>query len=438
MPSFPQQFLYTTDMFGSPAELINGARTMANLRAGNDARFSDITLNCGCPALLLDPCETTFTPPLGVTTLTWTSMDMHIQQAPWFVAGVGASSEAYGFYITDWTGLDGAHHTRSVLQHVAARGGSYYGSLTSTGRTWKLNVRLFAATERGLDYLLHWLENQLLGCCSGDGSGSVWIREFCPTSAGVDPEEGMARADRVVLLEGPTWEDSPILDFSCVMRAASFTLGVGDPCLYRPQSATEVTNASAATSVGLALSTSLGLQGDGPGTYGSVNFTEAPCGRFTGSGLDTTYLMPRSSYGRMSGVITITSPGETILTALRDVPAIRILGHADRAGLGSTNPCTNTQRSLMILQGILAGETIEVDLGRRTIRRRGSLNGGEWEDASYLLTQTSPLRPWSAFDSCDVGAVTVEPASIDQYRGSTLVSYFAVNIKAQEHFGCRC
>lgn len=437
MPSYPQQFLYTINGLGSPSELINGARTMANLARAADPRFSDLNATCGCPALLLDPCRTTLNPPLGVTTTSWFALDTAITQAPWFVAGVGASSEAYGFYITEWTGLDGQHHARSTLQHVAGRGGAYYGALTSTGRTWKMNVRLFGATERGLDYLFHWLENQLLGCCSGDGSGSVWIREFCPTSAGVDPEEGMARADRVALLEGPTWEDSPVDDFSCVMRTVSFTLGVGDPCLYRPASSTEA-NATATVSAGTTLSSTYGVRGDGPAAYGQVGFSQAPCGAFTGSGLDLTLILPRSGFGRMSGVVTISSPGEATGGALKLMPAMRVIGHFDRAGVGQANPCMGTQRSLMILQGLLAGDVIEIDLGRRTIRRKGALNSGEWEDASYLVTQTFPLRLWSGFDSCDVGSITVEPASLDQFQGTTLVSAYTVNIKAQEHFGCRC
>lgn len=437
MAVYHQQFLYAVNRLGSPAELINGARTMANLARSGDNRFQDIVANCGCQALLLDPCQTTFVPPLTINNVSWGPLNTAIQQAPWFVAGVGASSEAYGFYITDWTGLDGQHHTRSSLQHVAGRGGTYFGPLTSTGRTWKLNVQLFGATERGLEYLLHWLEGQLLGCCSGDGSGSVWIREFCPTSAGVDPEEGMARGDRVVLLEGPTWEAPPIDNLGCVVRAASFALGVGDPCLYRPASSTEA-NLAASTSTGTTLSTAAGTRRDGTPTYPIIPYVQAPCNTFTGSGVDLTLVLPRASFGRMSGVVTITAPAESGTGSLKVVPDIRVIGHYDRSGVGQANPCFGTQRSVVILRGMLGGDVVEVDLGRRTIRRKGSINSGEWEDASYMVIQTSPLRLWSAFDSCDVGSITVEPAALDQFQGANLVSGWTVNIKAQEHYGCRC
>lgn len=449
MASFPQQFLYTVDGFGCPAEIINGARTIANLRASNDPRWQDLRTDCGCPSLLLNPVTTTFTPPVGVSTSIWTPLDTHIQQAPWFVPGVGASSEAYGFMITEWSGLDGAHHVRSSVDAVSGRGGSYFGPLTSKGRVWKLNVQLFAATERGLDYLFHWLENQLMGCCRSDGSGSLWIREFCPTSDGTgntNNEEGMARADRVALIEGPTWETPPIDEFACVLRSASFSLGIGDPCLYRPQPVDEVVGtgltATAAASAFAAVATTDGFTG--PGSLSTI-YTEAPCNLFTTSQVNLT--MPRASYGRMAAVVVITSPAEVLSGGGNAVvPDLRVICHYDRAGLGTGSPCANTRSSAMILSGMLAGEQVRIDIGRRQILRRGALNGAEWEDASYLIVPQPPLRPWASFDPVYLGEVTVEPACGSQFLDSAtgviattgLVSQWTVDITCQEHFGCRC
>lgn len=434
MASYFQQFIYTLDSLGNPTELINGARTAANLRAANDTRYQEIDINSGCQSLQLEPCRASFSPPLGVSVTTWGPANFAISQAPWFDSGVGVSAEAYGFTITDWTGLDGAHHARNVVQSAQGRGGAYYGAQTSTGRTMKFNVLLHGATERGLMWLFRWLESELLGCCSG-GEGSLWIREWCPNNSAVDPEEGMARLDRVALLEGPTWEAPPVEGLTCICRMVSFTIGVGDPCMYRPLGST-TTTVTAATSIGTALFGSLGAQNDGD-NQGYVNHY-APCNRFTGTGLDACLVLPRATFGKMSGIVTITSPAESVGgQQLKQMPTMRIVGHVNRAGVGSCNVCNNTTMSLMVLQNIYAGDYVEVDLGRRTVRRKGTIDGDVWDDASYMIQNLAPLRLWAAFAACDAGAITVEPAFVDQFQFAVVSSY-TVTIQSQEHGGCRC
>jgi hypothetical protein len=427
MVGYFQQFLYGTNEVGNPAEIINGARTLALLQANLSGNFNNVLAYAGCRSLTLEPCTISLTPPTTVTTASWQPLSFAITAAPWYRADVPASSEAFGIIITDWTGLDGEHYARDEMSIGGGRGGAFYGPLGGGARVWKMNVVLHGSTDRGLNYLYRWLEQQLMGCC--------------PSAPLDQPEEGMAAGERVALIEGLKWEAPPI-ENGCIMRAASFALGVGDPCLYRPVGTTSVTvDGEDPQANGQIVNGALGYPADG---FVGGELLGSPCSAWNssavdGTGLAATLVLPRATHGKMSAIVTFEfgggTPGEDYF-----VPAYRILGFADPAGVGTTDPCLGRLVSDLVITGALPNDVIEVDLGRRRIRHKGGLDSGAWTDASYLAYRSTPYRPWPSFDQCDIGTIRVEPAYSSQFETYELVMIhnWAITIQSQEHVGCPC
>lgn len=220
MPGNWVNFLYFDDGINTH-EIINGARTLEHLRNSSQSCGSIQVVNDDCPVLYLDPCD--YTP------VTFTTPDDPTNPAPWWDGVAGSpTSKAYGFLIDEWTGLDGAHMSRDATP--VRRKGSVFGSLGQAHRVWKMNVSLFAADQVALEALFRWLEDALISCCQT--GVTAWVRTVCPE--GYDDDEGLVHVVDLQILEGLQWEGEAVNDLSCKVRRVSFTLGVGDPCLYRP------------------------------------------------------------------------------------------------------------------------------------------------------------------------------------------------------------
>lgn len=356
-----------------------------------------------------------------VSGLTWTAVDFTLN--PWYNDNNPASSEALGFLIEEFTGLDGANHSRSSTPSGMNSGGTYYGPLTHTGRTHKLNVLLHGTSERGLTYLFRWLEDQLMNCCdSACGSQTAWIRQWCPSAPETTPQDGVARLERVVLAEGPTWEAEPLKDGGCTLRRVSFTLTSGDPCLYTDKTplAANVSTTSGVTTSALATN---------PATFnGDRRQTRAA---FSG---------PLSGIGTKAPVVTIYSPAE-YSSGRKGLPVMRIAGYVDPGNTGV--PTLATQIGEFILEGYeSSGFEIVIDMAQRRVLMRpaGTLR---WQDGSRLIGRA--LHPgmtrWFSFGPCDTGFVTVEPALQGLGTARTPVTSLQVSswttiIESRDRFGC--
>lgn len=227
-------WVYAQDAQGNPVEIINHARTLAYLRRVGipglvTTIFDD---DAGCAGLAYNPYWEEGDPSVPwqpYTFLTPSTGDT----APWY-DGTAASGEALGCWVEEWTGLDGSHHTRPVTQRGLRPGGAWIGSQYHKERVMKVNMLLFASTERGMRHLFRWFESTLLNARDYSGLMNWWLREHCPTAT-TSPsalEEGLMLVRGVALLEGPTFEADPMSDARCVVRRVSFTVAVSDPCLY--------------------------------------------------------------------------------------------------------------------------------------------------------------------------------------------------------------
>lgn len=363
----------------------------------------------------------------------WQLIDTNISGAPWYNSNDTASTEAYGFYIEEWSGLDGAHHSRAVTPYGPGRGGATFGRQTSAHRTMGLNVLLVGASNRGLNHLFRWLEATLLSSCACDNP-SLWLREYCPDINALT--DGLARADDVALIGPVQWESPPVEDAGCFVRRASFVLASGSPCLYREPvtgTTTTATYASWATIVD-------------PGIDALVTNNLVPLTTWNSTNTCASAVLTSPAYGTVSPYITITSPLENDAGgAPKYVPDLRIIGLLNPMDVDPRSFGEMFVQGAFVLTGIEAGMEVIIDVASATIKMRRPHQDLTYYDGSRLLgirpTKTpsfigakAPLRRWFSFESCDEAVVVVEPNSYA--AGSTWVSTWSVNIGSQERFGC--
>lgn len=442
------QMLYVSNGFGNPTELINGARTAARLRsAAVCGTFAEVMESAGCEALALQPCTMDETG----ETAAWEPADFSPDTAPWnddegeYLNAGGAAEEAFGFYIEEWTGLDGAHHGRSTTGVGMTGGGAYFGPMSHSHRVMKLNVLLLGSSVRGINYLFRWLEQTLLSCC-GAGDRSIWLREFCPPDPYTDPEDGFARIPRTVLLEGPTWESDPHPNAGNVMRRASFTLGAGDPCMYGQALTVEPMDLGADY-----------VAASEPGDVTDPLYPRlvAPDGywlppRSFRQPITSTLWKSRRKYGKFAPRVTITSPLQVSAAGERlHLPDLRISGFTDPAGLNKTRAQGGDMRKIgeFILSGRgTSGLEIVVDLAERSVKYRDLVGAPDnWRDGARLIGRPleTHLRRWWSFDRNDDGVISIEPVYLSLYN-STAQSYLnsapmkgvTFDVELVSRFGC--
>lgn len=217
---------------GVTMELFNDARTLDGLiiarNAGDVDGFPYIGNDILCESYRWVPdCGTVPGTPSEVTF----SLPDVAPEAPWCDEAFPASADAYGFIVTEWTGLDGAHVSSSSTGVGFAGGGSTVGVRGAAGRTMAINVMLLGRSDEALEHLFRWLESTLNSVCDQSSSVDMLIRRFCPEVIG-DPWWGIGRVERVALIGGLTWEQPPSPEGQCRVRLVNFTLQAQDPCIY--------------------------------------------------------------------------------------------------------------------------------------------------------------------------------------------------------------
>lgn len=458
MSSFYPTFLYFSDDAGYMTELFNGARTARNLLASGLGQFSNIDQFAGCRALAYQPLTITVTPPSTITCQQWDPIVYTQATQPWYAdTGVAYPGTAYGFYITDITGLDGELNNRSTTQLGVGRGGAYFGPSRAKARVCKVNVQLVGATEIDLEHLFRWMELQLTACCGGGGcggGGNVVFRRYCPDLTGYDTGSlgnealtfgvltaGLTMARDGVLLEGPTWEALPLENGGCWVRSASFTLGFADPCLYVVDDSSPTTTFTDLTAgTFTARRDALYPEDDAVLPNQAIPGAWSTLAAFPAHPL--TVVRTRSDYiGTAGAIITISSPTELNAGTIKKLPDLRIVTYLPISNNSSTDPTLAHRLSEIVLAGIDSGQIVEVDLHRQRVRERGSRDSDDWNDASKYLRRVSGVSRWAG-SNCNGGFLRVEPLSVDQTKtlanSSLIVSNYTVSVQPGTHFGCSC
>lgn len=377
------------------------------------------------PAVL---AEAVFWLDAELSTYTWSELATEPDAAPWFNSSSAASTEAIGFLIEEWTGLDGAAFVRSATGIGGRQGGARFGPLSSKHRVMKINVLLHGSSERGLNYLFRWLEQRLIDCCNPEGGQSVWWRDSCPNVS--TPEYGLRRLDRVALIEGPTWEAQPTYDSGCYVRRVSFTLAAGDPCVYDVD--TNIVAPTTATTSGVTLSSNLFVA--------DRNF-------WVGTGDQIVASMPAPEVGKVAPIVTITSSRESRSSGvIKPLPDLRIVGYADPQQYGTNFANMMKIGELLIAGTQTSGLEIKIDMAARRVTYRDPYGSDRytWYDASRLIRANldgTITNRWFAFDGCFEGVVVIEPVFTGwacSYEPSTAdpVSAFTVTVDAVEFNGC--
>jgi len=403
--SHPVSFFYTVDEDGGTCEIISGERLMANLSSQAACGIfhveqRDCEWTNGVLPFALDPCsvdgdgehtwiEQTFDGP------TWVG-----NPAPWWDGVIGSpSSQAYGIWVEEWTGLDGSHHRRNVSSRAGRRGGGNFGGLFSGHRVWKMNLILVGANGAALEDLFRWLESQLLDCCDPCSGQDALIRTACPPDG--DPEFGLYKVKGMAMIEGPAWEAPPIETLGCVIRRVSVTLGVSDPCLY--SCATSCTSEESFPFVGACVDFDVWMG----------------CGNTCESLADFRICcpVPATTRGTTAPIVTIRNDSTV------DSTAIRIYGMSDPLGLGC-DPCSLSVCQDITTRSIPAGGTLVVDSATRKVLYKNADTGDVFVDGTSFLDPPDGTIPSFLALSCDPGWVAIEPAS---FCGNTDSLVFSVD-----------
>lgn len=420
MTSYHNGFLYLSDGFGNPVELINHARTAYNLTAANHPAFRSVLDSGGCEGLEFNPCEMASD---GSVT-EWTAVDMAAD--PWGVAG--AAAEAFGFYIQEWTGLDGAHHARASTPVGA--GGARFGPLSHRQRVMSLNVVLVGSTERGLNHLFRWLESALLTTGDSGCLGSMWLRDICPGGlTDAELEVGLLRADDVVLVDGPSWVSPPAMDSGCYIRVVNFTLVAGSPCLFAVPASSSTT---AITAPALSAST--------------IPAYFAACNEWSGSVARVSAAVTAPAFGMASPLVKFSSPLEVAAGVRKVIPAYRIFASVDDEGTAVLNPCTQRHLGMVIVQNLPSGYEMVVDCSDGTAQARDLHGDRQWYDGAQFIANNFDIstgyggrRSVSLPAQCANGWFVVEPAlNGDVYMGmgAASVSAWTITLQAITRVGC--
>jgi hypothetical protein len=403
--SHHMQFLYSLNDDGSVCEIFNGERLMSSLTdtglcnvvgikaQGTDCMWADGTLPLALDTCSIDEDGDHTWEPITFAGVTWPG-----NPAPWWDGVPGSpSSQAYGFWIEEWTGLDSVHMKRNVAQRAGRLGGANFGSLSSQSRVWKLNVILVGENGAALEDLFRWLETTLADCCDPCAGSEMLIRTACPPDG--DAGFGLYRAKGTALIEGLQWEAPPIESLGCMLRRVSFTLGVSDPCLY-------------------SCATACAIQEQVPNIDDCV-----PFGLWAGCNISCTDMVPyriccpvpAAGRGTVSPVVTIENEGAG------DSPAMRIYGMSDPLGVGC-DPCSLPVCQDIVTTAIPGGSALMVDSSSRRVLFRGPDTGQEWVDGTGFLDPPEGTIPTYLQLSCDPGWVAVEPRALCGDVSSLLIS----------------
>lgn len=446
--TYHQQALYVSDPWGNPTEVINGYRTMQTLDDIGSCganQFANVLGDAGNAALAFGPCGAYGHETTADETYTWQALALGATNAPWY-DNSSDSINAFGILVTEWTGLDSEHTQRAVSPLGGTPGGARFGPSRSKHRVMKLNVLLFGANERALNFLFYWLEDQLRSCCAC-AEPTMWTRLYEPTLSTVptaaDLERGWVQMRDVVLIEGMTWESQPTPSSGQVMRQASFTIAAGDPCLY------ERVNLTGADHLVTGMATT--------SHAASAGTTESACNTFLNSASKASLavVLPQPPYGEVCPTLKISSTSEFRSDGTRkSLPDLRITGYLDPNSTYTPGRVTDPDRCGLLKTGELilsgagtSGLRIDVDLAAREIRYNDPLRiDGEWSDGSWMVGRaTSRLRRWWGIPRCPgQGLVVVEPlystlinsSDYTLYALSDAITSWTIGWTAYRRYGC--
>ena len=409
-------FLYLGDAYGNPSEVINEYRTAQNLE-GVGAWVGNVEEFAGCDGLAFAPCAMA----ADGTVTEWVPIP---EADPWVGSGTPAATEALGFTIEEWTGIDGASNTRTVNPLANRPGGALFGRQSHRHRTMALNVLVHGTSERGLTYLFRWLETLLLATCSPCAKVSMWLREHCPAGeTDADLEEGLLRAENVALLSGPEWVDPPIVELGCYVRRLSVTLAVGDPCLYRvPPAAADSDHSFVPASMPVGL---------------SFPYSTAPLTQWVGNSVRATSAVDAVDIGLTSPVVTFTSPLALDGVDRMVLPTMRIFGLLDGPGL----PFEARRVGLFTIHELPSGYEMVIDTASGAAQARDLHGDREWVNGGQFIGPNYNFDPGFdgsksvTFGPCSGGTVVVEPALLE-LDWTRLATSWSVTIQAMTRSGC--
>lgn len=398
-------WLYSLDTEGVPCEIFNGERLRAALStvACGPGAFRLGDADCqwanGILPFTLDPCAEDDAgnptwPPLTFAAPTWTG-----NPAPWWDGVTNSpSSHGYGFWIEEWTGLDSAHVTRNVAPRSSRTGGANLGSLFAGPRVWKMNVLVVGGSAAALEEMFRWLEQTLMDCCDPCGGGDMLLRTVCPPDG--DPDFGVYRVKAAALTEGVSWVDPPIESLGCYLRRVSFTITVGDPCLY-------------------ACASNCADQESIPGITSCV-----PLATWLGCNVTCAdYAAYRLCCPVPAAVRGVTSPVVTMFNdSLDNSPPMRIYGMLDPLSQGC-DPCSLAVCQDIQTLAIPPGGTLVVDSSqRRVLYSHPSDTAGLFIDGTPFLDPVPGKAPTFLSIQCDAGWVAVEPRQLCGNTGGLKIS----------------
>jgi len=427
--SHHHQWLYLKGAPDRIVEIVNGARLSAyltNLDMLTGCRIGDVLDYGGCEAYRYEPVCGDYDEPV-----TWEPIinaDPETDPSPWYDARWPESGDGLGFWIEEWTGLDG-----SSINRPTSSAGPYnttLGRIGAGGRVMKLNLLVLARNEKAIEYMYRWLESILLSYCSSCQTDEMYIRRYCAPDIET-PEEGVVELRNVGLVGPITWEAPPIEALGCVMRRMSFTLMAGDPCMY-------TLSGDAVTPISLAnMSDCL--------ANSSVTTERTPCRptcRELPSTCRTIVTFEVDALGASAPTITFNNDSDDWSMPLRATV------YSDEIGVGTDpSPCSLPRAGQLYIDPLPPWSELQWDVLGRTVRYMDNATGGYVPGWPYVRANDAPLRIDFALP-CGDAHVVLEPASlclsVDDddhyyYGGLDLTAsphYPTTSLVMAERFGC--
>jgi hypothetical protein len=350
-----------------------------------------------------------------------------LDAAPWYNVRYPESADALGFFVEEWTGLDNPH----VVRPVAARPrGGQLGTIGAKERVMKLNVVLFARTEKAMAYLFDWLDATLSSICSGCAVDTALIRRYCPNfDSTASLWDGVMEMREVGLVEGLSWESDPLELSACLVRRLSFTMSAGDPCLYSTSTAVTV---SASANLTTCLANTL------------VNMNRGTCRPSCvelHSSCRTVFTFITDAVGAIAPVLTLDNN-----TASWSAP-MRAIAYSDPAVIGvSPNPCGLPIIGELYIVPLPPYSTLVWDVVGRDVRYYDYTTGAEVGGFAFIGANDLPIPRYFSLP-CGTTHVVLEPANLclqqvdgDWMSGDanlgTSPAFPTASLAVQERRGC--
>lgn len=412
--SYHHGWLHLVEGNGNVVELFNHARTAAYLTGSSVlgcGQIYNVVDDGGCEMYRWVPPETSAAVQsaagacFGVKGDTWFKQDFAdpvSDPAPWYNANVDESGEALGFWITEWTGLDDGHISRTSTKTGL---GSSLGLASASGRQMGFEVILFGESEEALEYLFRWLSATLTSVCQTCASDTLLIRRTCPTINCADVDEsaakGVVELRDVGLLSGVVWGASPIERAGCHLRRVNFTLEAQDPCMYAPCTDVVVTQEEAWEACFAAADVDPNRATCRP-----------DCTELTGD-CRITFDFDVDVVGAAAPVLTLTAPPATLAldgTVIEESLPVRVMVYENPDGAATADDvCGLPLLAELYVLGLPPGADFTYDMARRTVT---IADGSGYRDGwAWTSLNDEGIPRWAAL-GCGTYMVVVEPATL--------------------------